>query len=260
MEGLPWPHDTRPRHRGPRGVNGQQRALQGQGLAAPVADPADVGVCRTPTSVLPWAATFCMMNVMRKTAASARAVAKEASHQRIVQAAARAIRRSGYDGTGVADIMKEAGLTHGAFYAHFTSREAMLAEAADRAGAESNAFAASIVAAAPPEHSLRALMQAYLSEEHLAGVETGCPVSALGSEMPRQAPEVRRVCTRRIQDMIDLVARQSPDWGQPAAHERALVTVAAMVGALTMARAVDDPALSASLRQAVLNLCTPAGD
>jgi TetR/AcrR family transcriptional repressor of nem operon len=84
-----------------------------------------------------------------------------------VQAAARAIRRSGYDGTGVADIMKEAGLTHGAFYAHFESREAMLAEAADRAGAESNAFAASVIAAVPPEQALQALVQAYLSKEHL---------------------------------------------------------------------------------------------
>jgi TetR/AcrR family transcriptional repressor of nem operon len=67
------------------------------------------------------------MSIMRKSPVSTRAAAKEASHERIVQAAARAIRRSGYDGTGVADIMKEAGLTHGAFYAHFESREAMLA-------------------------------------------------------------------------------------------------------------------------------------
>jgi len=201
-----------------------------------------------------------MMHIMRKTTSSARAAAKEESHERIVRAAARAIRRSGYDGTGVADIMKEAGLTHGAFYAHFASREAMLAEAADRAGAEANAFAASVIAAAPPEQSLRALMQVYLADEHLAAIETGCPVSALGSEMPRQAPEVRRAATRRIKEMIDIVARQSPDWGQPAAHERALVTVAAMVGTLTMARAVDDPALSESLRRAVLNRFAPAGE
>ena len=63
---------------------------------------------------------------------------KEATHERIVEAAARAIRRSGYNGTGVADIMKDVGLTHGGFYAHFPSREAMLAEAADRAGAEAS--------------------------------------------------------------------------------------------------------------------------
>ena len=195
---------------------------------------------------------------MRKGQVDARAAAKEASHQRIVQAAARAIRRSGYDGTGVADIMKEAGLTHGAFYAHFASREAMLAEAADRAGAESNVFAASVLAAAPPQQSLQALMQAYLSKEHLSGIETGCPVSALGSEMPRQAPDVRRAATRRIKEMINLVARQSPDWGQPAAHERALVTVAAMVGTLVLARAVDDAALSDSLCSAALKRFAPS--
>ncbi len=198
------------------------------------------------------------MHIMRKAQTNIRTAAKEASHERIVQVAARAIRRSGYNGTGVADIMKEAGLTHGAFYAHFESREAMLAEAADRAGAESNAFAASVVAAVPPEQALQALMQVYLSKEHLAGIETGCPVSALGSEMPRQSPEVRRAATRRIKEMIDLVARQSPDWGQPGAHERALVTVATMVGTLMLARAVDDPALSESLCSATLKSMAPA--
>jgi AcrR family transcriptional regulator len=199
-----------------------------------------------------------MMRIMRK-AINIRSAAKEASHERIVDAAARAIRRSGYDGTGVADIMKEAGLTHGAFYAHFASREAMLAEAADRAGAQSNAMAASVVAAVPPEQSLRALVQVYLSKAHLEGIESGCPISALGSEMPRQSPEVRRAATLRIKEMIDLVSRQFPDWGQPGAHERALVTVATMVGTLVLARAVDDPALSDGLCTATLKSVAPSG-
>ena len=177
---------------------------------------------------------------------------KDATHDRIVTAAARAIRRSGYNGTGVADIMKDAGLTHGGFYAHFPSREAMLAEAADRAGSESVAMMERIAAAAPPERALQAMMEAYLSRAHVEGVETGCATAALGSEMPRQAPEVRRAATRRIKEMIDLVARQSPDWGQPGAHERALVTVATMVGALVLARAVDEPRLSDALRKAAL--------
>ena len=196
---------------------------------------------------------------MRKNDTQSRSSTKEASHERIVGAAARAIRRSGYNGTGVADIMKEAGLTHGAFYAHFASREAMLAEAADRAGAESNAAAASVIAAVPPEQALQALMQAYLSKQHLESIETGCPISALGSEMPRQSPEVRLAATRRIKEMIDLVARQMPDWGQPSAHERALVSVATMVGTLILARAVNDPALSDALCNASLkSLALPA--
>ncbi|MES2948200.1 MAG: TetR/AcrR family transcriptional regulator [Pseudomonadota bacterium] len=198
-----------------------------------------------------------MIRIMPKAPSNTRSAAKEASHERIVDAAARAIRRSGYDGTGVADIMKEAGLTHGAFYAHFASREAMLAEAADRAGAESNALAASVIAAVPPEQALQALMQVYLSKEHLESIETGCPISALGSEMPRQSPEVRRAATRRIKEMVDLIARQYPDWGQPAAHERALVTVATMVGTLMLARAVNDSALSDALCSATLKSLTP---
>ena len=195
-----------------------------------------------------------MMTIMqtpsRKRTAPSR---KEVTHERIVEVAARAIRRSGYDGTGVADIMKEAGLTHGGFYAHFASREAMLAEAADRAGAETVAASAGIAAAAAsPEQALESLLRVYLSKAHVEGAERGCPIVALGSEMPRQAPEVRRAATRRIKEMIDVVARQSPDWGQPGAHEHALVTVATMVGTLLLARAVDDAKLSDALRKAAL--------
>lgn len=197
------------------------------------------------------------MIVMRTSKANARASAKEASHERIVAAAARAIRRSGYDGTGVADIMKEAGLTHGAFYAHFASREAMLAEAAGRACAESAAAAANMVAGAPSGVALASMLEAYLSKAHQQQVEMGCPLAALGSETPRQAPEVRRVTTRHIKETIDLIARQSPDWGQPGAHEHALVTLSTMVGALLLARAVDEPALSDRLREAALKHLRP---
>jgi len=177
---------------------------------------------------------------------------KEVTHERIVGAAARAIRRSGYDGTGVADIMKKVGLTHGGFYAHFASREAMLAEAADRAGAESVATLTRVAAAAPPEEALRSMIRAYLSKEHVEDPETGCPVAALGSETPRQASRVRRAATRRIKEVIDVVARHSPAQGEPGGYEQALVTVATMVGALVLARAVDDPKLSEALRKAPL--------
>jgi TetR/AcrR family transcriptional repressor of nem operon len=197
-----------------------------------------------------------MTAVIRRTAPRR----KEATHERIVLAAARAIRRSGYSGTAVADIMKDAGLTHGGFYAHFASREAMLAEAADRAGAEGVAAVARIAAAAPPRQALQAMVRAYLSKAHVDAIETGCGVAALCSETPRQAPEVRRAVTRRMKEMIDLFARQSPDWGQPRAHEHALATVAAMVGALVLARAADDPRLSDALREAALkHVTTDAG-
>ncbi len=184
---------------------------------------------------------------------------KEVTHDRIVETAARAIRRSGYGGASVAEIMREAGLTHGGFYAHFESREGMLAEAADRAGADGMAALARVAAAAPPEKALEAMLRAYLSKEHVEGVETGCAIAALGSEMPRQAPKVRRAATRRIKETIDLVARHLPEWGESGAHERALVIVATAVGALVLARAVDDRKLSDALREAALKHLTRTG-
>jgi AcrR family transcriptional regulator len=192
-----------------------------------------------------------MMAIMRKDMtkqiASSR---KEITHTRIVETAARAIRRSGYDGTGVADIMKEAGLTHGGFYAHFASRDAMLAEAADRAGEETIAIAKKIFAEVPEDQALQALMQVYLSNEHMANIETGCSLAALGSEMPRQAPEVRKASTCRIKEMIGLIKNKLA--GQSNAYEKALVMVSTMVGTLLLSRAVDDAELSEDFRQAAL--------
>jgi len=114
-----------------------------------------------------------------------------------------------------------------------------------------------VAAGSSPRQALRAMMRAYLSKEHVNAIETGCATAALGSEMPRQAPEVRRAATRRIKEMIDLIARQSPDWGQPGAHEKALFTAATLVGALVLARAVDDSKLSDDLRKAALKHLTP---
>lgn len=181
---------------------------------------------------------------------------KEASHERILQAATRAIRRSGYAGTGVADIMREAGLTHGGFYAHFDSREAMLAEAADRAGAETVGTLEEFAASAPREEAYRTLLKTYLSRKHVELVETGCPVAALGSEMPRQAPDVRHAATRRIKDMIELVARYAPDGSSEAGRRRALTTTATMIGSLILSRAVDDPQLADDMLAAALEHLT----
>ena len=120
------------------------------------------------------------------------------------------------------------------------------------------ALAAGIAAAAPPGEALQRIMEAYLSDEHLAAIETGCPIAALGSEMPRQAPEVRHAATLRIKEMIDLLARQMPDWGQPEAHERAMMLVCGLVGTAVIARAVDDPNLSKTLGQAAMMRLLPA--
>jgi TetR/AcrR family transcriptional regulator, transcriptional repressor for nem operon len=176
---------------------------------------------------------------------------KEITHARIVETAARAIRRSGYDGTGVADIMKEAGLTHGGFYAHFPSRDAMLAEAADLAGQDTITTTKKIFAEVPENQAVKTLMKVYLSDEHLANIENGCSLAALGSEMPRQASEVRKASTCRIKEMITLIKnRLSAE--HPDAYEKALVMLSTMVGTLLLARAVDDPELSKAFRKAAL--------
>jgi AcrR family transcriptional regulator len=181
---------------------------------------------------------------------------KEQTRERILRAAARAIRKHGYEGVGVADVMKEAGLTHGGFYAHFESRDALLAAAVGQAGAESTENLNRAVAAAKPGEELMALVDTYLDERHVAAPEhgLGCAIAAAGSEVPRQQAEVRRAAARRIKDLIGFVERQFPEWGKSAAHEKAMAVVASMVGALILARAVDDPQLSKAIRKSAREL------
>lgn len=160
---------------------------------------------------------------------------KQVTHERIVDAAARAIRRSGFDRVGVADVMKEAGLTHGGFYAHFDSRDAMLAEAMARAGRDSAASLAQRVSRGRTKgaSTLRAVVDGYLSDAHLASTEAGCPVAALASEMPRQSPELRDASAQRVNALIDMVARALPE---PRARQQAMVIASTLVGALQLAR------------------------
>jgi AcrR family transcriptional regulator len=181
---------------------------------------------------------------------------KEETRSRILRAAARAIRKHGYEGVGVADVMKDAGLTHGGFYAHFESRDALLAAAAEQAGAESNERLSRAIASAKPGGELTAMVDSYLSDRHVTAPEEGlgCAIAAAGSDVPRQRAEVRRAAGRRVKDLIGLVERQLPEWGKSAAHEKAMAITATMVGALLLARASDDPQLSRSIRKAAREL------
>jgi TetR/AcrR family transcriptional regulator, transcriptional repressor for nem operon len=166
---------------------------------------------------------------------------KQASHDRILDAASRALRRGGYAGVGVADVMKEAGLTHGGFYAHFASRDALLAGALEHAGKESAGSLSQRIAARVADGStpFRALIELYLSDRHLAAVETGCPVAALGSEMPRQSAELRTASRERVRSLVKLVGSVLP---QDAAPGSEFAVAGTMVGALQMARALGDNA------------------
>lgn len=166
---------------------------------------------------------------------------RDISHDRIVETAARAIRRAGYQGVGVADIMKEAGLTHGGFYAHFASRDALMVEALARAGQEGTAAIVRDMEGrmAAGASEFRALVEAYLSDDHLADAEHGCPVAALCSEMPRQAPEVRDAAAERVQSLVKMVKRALPAGNS---SEAAWVVASTLVGAVQLARVLGDKA------------------
>jgi TetR/AcrR family transcriptional repressor of nem operon len=181
---------------------------------------------------------------------------KEQTRERILRAAARAIRRHGYEGVGVAEVMRDAGLTHGGFYAHFESRDALLAQAAEQAGVESVENLSRAVARAKPGEELMTLVDSYLADRHVEGPEQGlgCALAAAGSDVPRQNVEVRRAVNRRVKELIGLIGRQLPDWGKNAAHDKAMAIVASMVGALMLARAVGDPQLSKGIRKAAREL------
>jgi TetR/AcrR family transcriptional repressor of nem operon len=180
---------------------------------------------------------------------------KALTHERILDTAARVIRRAGFQGVGVADIMKEAGLTHGGFYAHFPSRDALMAEALAHAGRQSAERIArgNATREARGASAFRALVEGYLSERHLSGTENGCAVAALASEMPRQSAEVRAAATQRVRSLIDLVAQALPEGADPG---RAPAVASQLVGALQLARALgnnaEGRALLAANREALL--------
>ena len=172
---------------------------------------------------------------------------REQSHERILDAAARAVRRHGYAGVGVASVMKEAGLTHGGFYAHFESREALLAEAVEHAGARSlerlrERMRGQVAAGASP---LRALVEGYLSDTHLHAVDDGCLVAALGSEMPRTDAALREVSARRMRELVELVGATLAAGSPPGA---AVAIAGTLVGAMQMARTFEGEARDAVLR------------
>lgn len=179
----------------------------------------------------------------------------EATHERIVEVAARTLRRDGYAGVGVADVMKQAGLTHGGFYAHFQSRDALIAEAIDRAGRDTLAAMGAHIdaSAARGESPLRALVEQYLSAAHRDNAEGGCVVAALGSEMARQPAALQGPSAERVRELITLVQRALPRGGN---RQQAMVIASTLVGTLQLARALganaQGKAVLAAARSALL--------
>jgi TetR/AcrR family transcriptional repressor of nem operon len=165
--------------------------------------------------------------------------------------AARLFRERGFDGIGVADLMKSAGLTHGGFYGHFASKEDLMAQACARA-LEGSLATLHQVAEHGGGNALSAIASAYLSPAHRDRPSEGCVLAALGAEAARHDSPVRSAFTRGVRSALDMLTRLVPGKSKRAKRERALATYASMIGALVLARAVDDPELSEEVLQSVL--------
>jgi TetR/AcrR family transcriptional regulator, transcriptional repressor for nem operon len=165
-------------------------------------------------------------------------------HHDILTAAARLFREQGISATGVDAIPKEARLTHGAVYSQFGSKEAIATEAIRLAMQGSQRLWQRLVERKGGEKVFPAIVAAYLSREHCDAPGQGCVVAALGSEIARQPPSVRKVFTEELKDALEFLAELMPEDTPSRQYEDAIAVFAGMVGALILARAVSDETLS----------------
>jgi TetR/AcrR family transcriptional repressor of nem operon len=172
----------------------------------------------------------------------------EANREKVLEVAGTLFRERGFDGIGVADIMKRAGLTHGGFYGQFTSKDDLAAETIARVLGKAG-WQERLTGKADP--SLGDVVRAYLSPRHRDDPGTGCLLSALGSDTARQPRAVRRAFTDGLRGHIDTWLKLVPGRSQAARREKALATVAQLVGALILSRAVEDPELSDEILKAM---------
>jgi TetR/AcrR family transcriptional repressor of nem operon len=183
------------------------------------------------------------MKVSREQAAENR--------ERVLAVAAQLFRERGFDGVGVADIMKTAGLTHGGFYGQFASKEDLMAQASARAFGQAGEHWQQLGAAADAQ-PLENIVRSYLTAAHRDAPGQGCMVAALGADAARQAAPVRRAVSAGITAAVGLLTRWMPGRSKAAQRDKALALYASMVGAMVLARAVDDAALSEEILQSVL--------
>lgn len=166
------------------------------------------------------------------------------THARIVKKASVRLREKGAHGIGVADLMKDAGLTHGGFYAHFDSREALVIEAFTHAMDRSTERWRKLGEQTPPEKRLATIVNSYLTPIHRDDPGHGCAVPALGAEIARESAKTRRVFAGRLEQMIDMLAAQIPGVPRKAARKQAMAALATMMGTLVLARIAGSGAFS----------------
>jgi TetR/AcrR family transcriptional repressor of nem operon len=182
--------------------------------------------------------------------------AKAASHDRVVRVAAARFREAGIEGIGVADLMKDAGLTHGGFYRHFASRDELVAEAVEIAlldgGKSVAAFEQALDddgkrggAAGPKRQAvLAALVEAYLSTEHRDRLATSCAVTTLAGDVARSNERARAAYTRQVGSYLELLGKLIAGEKRKAKRTKAIAALSTLVGAVSMSRAVNDEKLS----------------
>jgi len=182
------------------------------------------------------------------------------THARIVKKASVRLREKGAHGVGVADLMKEAGLTHGGFYAHFDSREALVIEAFADAMDRGTEHWRKLAERTPPDKRLAAIVRSYLTPLHRDDPGHGCAIPTLGAEIARESPKTRKVFAAKLEQMIDMLAAQIPEVSRKAARKQAMAVIATMMGTLVLARVAgsgdfSDEILGAG-RDAVLDRAT----
>src|SRR2546429_8632574 len=182
---------------------------------------------------------------------------KQETHERIVKKASVRLREKGAHGIGVADLMKEAGLTHGGFYAHFASREALVIEAFAHAMDRSTEHWRKLAEQTPPEKRLATIVESYLTPGHRDDPGRGRAVPTLGAEIARENPRTRKAFAAKLEQMIDAIAAQIPDLPRKAARKQAMAVIATMMGTLVLARVAGSVGFSEEIlgagREAGLN-------
>ena len=178
---------------------------------------------------------------------------KAKTHKRIVSIASKQFREEGLAGVGIAELMKEAGLTVGGFYKHFDSRDDLVAEAVSSAfgGWKRRVDAA---ASGGPSVSLAKLIDSYLNEAHRDNPGTGCAFSALATEIARSDKRTRAITTEQVRNDIQLITGLIPGRDAHAVRSQAILTFSALVGAMSLARTVSDEALSREILKTVAEL------
>src|ERR1700737_5389799 len=183
------------------------------------------------------------------------------THARIVKKASMRLREKGAHGIGVADLMKDAGLTHGGFYAHFDSREALVIEAFGYAMDRAIERWRKLAEQTPPDKRLATIVESYLTPLHRDDPGHGCAIPTLGAEIARESPKTRKAFAAKLEQMIDALAAQIPGIPRKAARKQAMAAIATMMGTMVLARIAGNGEFSDEILgaggAAVLGRATP---